>query len=99
MEDRPGGISREEKKEIFRTLDEAMCKRVMETIMDSGPGIHWNDIIGLEQVKQTLTENIIYPQLRPDMFTGLREPTRGILLYGPPGNGKTMVAKAVATEC
>lgn len=67
--------------------------------MDQGPGVQWNDIIGLVDVKQMLLENIIYPQLRPDMFTGLREPTRGILLYGPPGNGKTMIAKAVATEC
>ena len=67
--------------------------------MDDGPGVTWNDIIGLQEVKQQLLENIIYPQLRPDMFTGLRAPTRGMLLYGPPGNGKTMIAKAVATEC
>ena len=67
--------------------------------MDNGPGIQWNDIHGLLDVKQLLLENIIYPSLRPDMFTGLREPTRGLLLYGPPGNGKTMIAKAVATEC
>ena len=54
---------------------------------------------GLKNVKQSLVENIIYPQMRPDVFTGIREPTRGILLYGPPGNGKTMIAKAVSTEC
>lgn len=76
-----------------------MCKQIIETIMDDGPGVTWNDIIGLQEVKQQLLENIIYPQLRPDMFTGLRTPTRGMLLYGPPGNGKTMIAKAVATEC
>ncbi len=76
-----------------------MVKNIVETIIDSGPGVSWDDIEGLVDVKQALTENIIYPQLRPEIFTGLRAPTKGILLYGPPGNGKTMLAKAVASQC
>jgi SpoVK/Ycf46/Vps4 family AAA+-type ATPase len=45
-------------------------------------------IAGLEQVKKTLYEMIIYPNLHPALFRGLRQPPRGLLLFGPPGNGK-----------
>lgn len=61
--------------------------------------ISFNDIVGLDHVKQVIKEAIIYPNMRPDLYKGIRSPPRGILFYGPPGNGKTLMAKAVASEC
>ena len=74
-------------------------ERILSEIVDNSPGVSFSDVVGLDSAKQILKEIIIIPSLRPDLFTGLRSPPRGLLLFGPPGTGKTMIAKAVATEC
>ncbi|WP_455464508.1 AAA family ATPase [Candidatus Hodarchaeum mangrovi] len=63
------------------------------------PDVRWDDIGGLEEVKQSLKEMIEWPIKYPEIFTqmGIRSP-RGVLLYGPPGTGKTLLAKALANE-
>jgi len=62
------------------------------------PGISWDDIAGLEFAKSSVQEIVVWPMLRPDLFTGLRGPPKGLLLFGPPGTGKTLIGKTIATE-
>jgi SpoVK/Ycf46/Vps4 family AAA+-type ATPase len=65
-------------------------------IIKEKPNVSWKEVIGLEDVKTALRESIVYPAKKPELFT-LGWP-RGILLYGPPGCGKTMLAAATASE-
>ncbi|OAA54522.1 aaa family ATPase [Niveomyces insectorum RCEF 264] len=79
-------------------VDPEAAKQILNEIVVQGDVVHWSDIAGLEAAKKALREAVVYPFLRPDLFMGLREPATGMLLFGPPGTGKTMLARAVATE-
>ncbi|MFX0097542.1 MAG: AAA family ATPase [Candidatus Hodarchaeota archaeon] len=79
--------------------DQALQEAISDTIITEKPSVEWEDVANLETAKQALREAVILPMLRPDIFTGAREPWRGLLLVGPPGCGKTLLAKAVANEC
>ena len=85
-------------KRLPKGIDTAAAQQIMHEIVLQGDEVHWSDIAGLDIAKTALKETVVYPFLRPDLFSGLREPARGMLLFGPPGTGKTMLARAVATE-
>ncbi|MEK6875726.1 MAG: CDC48 family AAA ATPase, partial [Nanoarchaeota archaeon] len=71
----------------------------MREVLVETPNVSWNEVGGVDSVKQELREAVEWPMKYLDSFTriGIR-PSRGILLYGPPGTGKTLLAKAVAKE-
>jgi SpoVK/Ycf46/Vps4 family AAA+-type ATPase len=84
--------------ERLKNLEPKMIELIMNEILDHGPPVHWDDIAGVEFAKTTIKEIVVWPMMRPDIFTGLRGPPKGILLFGPPGTGKTLIGKCIASQ-
>ena len=85
---------------VTEDMDEQKLVNLLEReMLHRNPGTSWNDIAGLNEAKSLLQEAVVLPLIMPDYFRGIRRPLKGVLMVGPPGTGKTMLAKSVATEC
>jgi len=79
--------------------DADLAAMLERDVLESSPGVRWDDVAGLTEAKRLLEEAVVLPLWMPEYFQGIRRPWKGVLMFGPPGTGKTLLAKAVATEC
>ncbi|ANQ06202.1 AAA family ATPase [Plasmodium coatneyi] len=84
---------------IDQGLEINVLRYALSMKMSSNEHVKESDIIGLYDIKKIIKDKIVNAILRPDLFTGLNRAAKGILLFGPPGTGKTMIAKWVASHC
>jgi SpoVK/Ycf46/Vps4 family AAA+-type ATPase len=81
----------------LRNLDPRLVEMICNEVLDNATQVSFDDIAGLGFAKKCVEEAVVWPLLRPDLFTGLRGPPKGLLLFGPPGTGKTLIGKAIAS--
>jgi len=78
--------------------DAELIQMLEKDVVDQNPNVKFEDIASLDDAKNILQEAVLLPLLAPDLFIGIRRPWSGVLMFGPPGTVKTLLAKAVATQ-
>jgi len=79
--------------------DVHLIEAIERDIVEPRNNVTWDSIAGLHEAKHLLQEAVVLPLWMPEYFKGIRRPWKGVLMFGPPGTGKTMLAKAVSAEC
>ncbi|XP_020097599.1 katanin p60 ATPase-containing subunit A1 [Ananas comosus] len=87
------------RKGQYEGPDADLAAMLERDVLETTPGVRWDDVAGLSEAKRLLEEAVVLPLWMPEYFQGIRRPWKGVLMFGPPGTGKTLLAKAVATEC
>lgn len=87
------------KRGQYEGPDQDLAAMLERDVLETTPGVRWDDVAGLSEAKRLLEEAVVLPLWMPEYFQGIRRPWKGVLMFGPPGTGKTLLAKAVATEC
>ncbi|XP_053564207.1 fidgetin-like [Bombina bombina] len=82
----------------LKNMDPLILELVNNKIVDCGPAVQWTDIAGQVSIKAVIEEELVWPILRPGAYTGANRPPKSILLFGPPGAGKTLLGRCIATQ-
>uniref|UniRef100_A0A3P9BHE3 Fidgetin n=1 Tax=Maylandia zebra TaxID=106582 RepID=A0A3P9BHE3_9CICH len=85
-------------EEQLKNSDSNLVELVTTEILQQGSPVDWSDIAGLDMAKAAIKEEILWPILRPDMFSGLATLPRSLLLFGPQGTGRTLLARCMANQ-
>ncbi|CDW59569.1 spastin [Trichuris trichiura] len=86
--------SADSRDSIMKNIDSKLKQIILEQIIKTDSSLSLDDVVGNEVAKKSLFETVVLPAKNPELFTGLRSPVQGVLLFGPPGNGKTMLVRS-----
>ncbi|XP_038607418.1 fidgetin [Tachyglossus aculeatus] len=84
--------------EQLKNTDTHLLDLVTNEIINPGPPVDWSDLAGLDLAKAVIKDEVLWPVLRSDAFSGLAAPPRSLLLFGPRGTGKTLLGRCIASQ-